>query len=101
MISSFDCLQDNLSIYDGDTDHHRNIATVCGTSTPKKFTTTQDKALVVWHLGKSLQQAATVESELLRYSRLDEKGAILLPSKTESFQKRSCRNSSSNVSNDN
>jgi hypothetical protein len=90
MISSLDCLQDNLSIYDGDTDHHRNIATVCGTPSPKIFTTTQDKALVVWHLGKSLQKAAEIESELFRYSRLDEKGAILLPSKIESFQKRSC-----------
>ena len=52
LISSSDCLQDNLSVYDGDTDHHRNIATVCGTRTSKVFTTTQDKALVVWHLGK-------------------------------------------------
>jgi hypothetical protein len=93
-------LQDNLSIYDGDTDHHRNIATVCGSATPKIFTTTQDKALVVWHLGKSLQQAA-VKSEIFRYSRLDEEGAILLPSKTESIQKRSCGNSSANFSNDN
>ncbi|CBY43409.1 unnamed protein product, partial [Oikopleura dioica] len=50
LISSSDCLQDNLGIYDGDTDHHRNIATVCGSPTPKIFTTTQDKALVVWHL---------------------------------------------------
>ena len=54
LISSSDCLQDNLGIYDGDTDHHRNIATVCGSPTPKIFTTTQDKALVVWHLGSSL-----------------------------------------------
>lgn len=64
LISSSDCLQDNLGIYDGDTDHHRNIATVCGSPTPKIFTTTQDKALVVWHLGSSLKILLLIKSFL-------------------------------------